>query len=248
MNINTLFHQSSIFITRGKVICLLVAFCLLALTACQPDNYVCIYNDTFDKADRGAFIEDGQCNGYVFKATKNVKYHGNNTGNQGKMEITIEEGHESWLSGRTIYFSEGHNPDTSFTARFIGSQVSSEKRDVKLFNSYLGLPTYLDKITFNLEKKPSAGMSHLRFYHLGDKAELPFYIRCHFHEINPDVANMNKKELARVQCRVMFDYNPAVTVNVLVSYVDLENTLLKVAEIHQFINQLIVVQQKGVLE
>lgn len=232
-------------ITRGKIICLLVVFCLLALTTCQPDNYLCIYNDTFDKEDTGSFIEDGQCNGYVFKATKNIKYHGNNSGNQGKMEITIEEGHGSWLSGRMIYFNEGHNPDTSFKARFMGSQTSSEKHDDKLFNDYLGLPAYLDKIPFNLDKKPSAGMSYLKFYHLGDKAVLPFYIDCLFHEINPDVTKMNKKELAKVQCRVNFDYNPAVTVNVLVSYVDLENALFKVAEIHQFINQLIV-DQKGI--
>ena len=241
MNLYKFLHEPFAFITRRKVFGFLIVFCLLALTTCQPDNYVCIYNDTFDKEDRGSFIEDGQCNGYVFKATKHVKYHGNNSGNRGKMEITIEEGHESWLRGRTIYFNEGHNPDTSFTARFIGRQISSEKRDVKLFNDYLGLPTYLDK-------RPSAEMSHLRFYNLGDNAELPFYIRCHFHEINPDVANMNNKELARVQCRVMFDYNPAVTVNVLVSYVDLENTLLKVVEIHQFINQLIVVTKNGVSE
>lgn len=235
-------------ITLRNMCSLLAIFCLLALTACQPDNYVCIYNDTFDKEDRGNFIEEGQCNGYVFKAAKNISYHGYNSGNQGKMKISIEEDHESWLRGRTIYFSEGHNPDTSFTARFIGSQISSEKRDVKLFNNYLGLPTYLDKISFNEEEKPSAGMSHLRFYNLGDKAELPFYISCLFLEMNPDVAKMNKKELARVQCKVRFDYNPAVTINVLVSYVDLENTLLKVAEIHQFINQLIVVAQNGVSE
>lgn len=234
-------------ITRGKVCGLLVVFCLLALTACQPDNYVCIYNDTFDKADTGSFIEDGQCNGYVFKTTKHVKYHGNNTGNQGKMEITIEEGHESWLSGRMIYFNEGHNPDTSFTARFIGSQVSSEKRDDKFFNSYLGLPAFLDKKYFNPNKKSLGGMSYLKFYHLGDTAELPFYIDCLFHGLNIDVTKMNKKELAKVQCGVNFDYNPAVTVSVIVSYVDLENGLVKVAEIHQFINQLIV-DQKGISE
>lgn len=235
-------------ITRGKACCLLAVFCLLALTACQPNNYVCIYNDTFDKEDKGSFLEDGQCNGYAFKATKNVKYHGNNTGNQGKMEITIEEGHQSWLSGQTIYFNEGHNPGTSFTALFIDSQVSSEKRDDKFFNSYLGLPAYLDKEYYKLEKDPLAGASFLRFYHLGDTAELPFYISCFFLEVNPDVTKMNKKELAKAQCGVKFDYNPAVTVSVNVSYVDLENALLKVAEIHQFINQLIVVQQKGVAE
>ncbi len=50
------------------------------------------------------------------------------------------------------------------------------------------LPAYLDKKYYKLEKYPLARASFLRFYNLGDKAELPFYISCFLLEINPDVA------------------------------------------------------------
>ena len=43
------------------------------------------------------------------------------------------------------------------------------------------------------------------------------------------------------------ELDTGMSVKVLVSYVDLENALLKVAEIYQFINQLIE-DQKGISE